>query len=77
MRSCAEHILFIIVVFISCCVYKEDLEAGVLGDGIYFSTTAFRYRGKDHLAYYMRILHDDSLALSFQLPPERAGLGLL
>ena len=49
---------------------------------VYISiTTAFRYRGKGHLAYYMRILHVSSLAptnirllaLSFQ-PPQK-GLG--
>ena len=58
------------VVLSSCCVQKEDLEAEVLGDGKYiFVPTAFRYRGKGHLAYYMRILHDDSLALYFQLSP--------
>ena len=34
---------------------------------VYISlTTAFRYRGKGHLAYYMRILHDYSLALYSQ-----------
>ena len=36
----------------------------------------FRYRGKDHLAYYMRILHSDSLALSFQLSSRRSWSGL-
>ena len=64
------------VVLTSCCVLKkEDLEAGVLGDGIYFSiTTAFRYRGKGHLAYNLRILHGlYSLALSFPLPPLQGG----
>ena len=41
---------------------------------VYISiTTAFRYRGKGLLAYYMRILHDDSLALSFPLPPPQGG----
>ena len=35
---------------------------------VYISiTTAFRSRGKGHLAYYMRLLHGDSLALSFPL----------
>ena len=54
---------------------KEDLEAGVLGDGKYvFVPTAFRYRGKGHLAYDMIILHGlYSLALSFQLTPPQGG----
>ena len=49
------------------------MEAGVLGDGIYFSTTAFRYMGKGHLAYYTRILHGDSSGSIFQRPPLEGG----
>ena len=64
------------VILTSCCAQKKDLEAEVLGDGIYFSTTAFRSRGKGHLTYYMRLLHSDSLALSFQLSSRRRWSGL-
>ena len=42
---------------------------------VYISlTTAFRYRGKGHLAYYRKILHD-SLALSSQLPSRKGWAG--
>ena len=45
---------------------------------VYISiTTAFRSRGKGHLAYYMRILHDASLGSISQLPPEGGGLGFI
>ena len=43
---------------------------------VYISLLAFRSRGKGHLAYYMRLLHGDSLALFFQLPPRRSWNGL-
>ena len=37
------------------------------------SYTAFRYRGKGHLAYHMRLLHGDSFRSIFQLPSLEAG----
>ena len=59
-----------------CFAQNEDLEVGVLDDGIYFSTTAFRSRGKCHLAYYRRSLHVDSSDSILQLPPEKVvGVG--
>ena len=43
---------------------------------VYISiTTAFRSRGKGHLAYYRILLHGDSLALLSTLPPIKGWAG--
>ena len=61
-----------------CDVQNEDMEVGVLDDGIYLSTTAFRSRGKGHLAYYRRPLHVDSSGSSLQPAPQKvAGVGFI
>ena len=45
---------------------------------VYISlTAAFRYRGKGHLAYYMRILHVAFLRSIFQLSPRKGLVGFL
>ena len=61
------------VLYLLDVVYEnEDLQAGVLGDGIYFALQHSDPGGKGHLAYYMRILHVVSSSGSiFQLPPRR------
>ena len=44
------------VLYLLDVVYEnEDLQAGVLGDGIYFALQHSDPGGKGHLAYYMRM----------------------
>ena len=58
--SCNDYLL--------CNKMKTWKQEFLMMVGLYISIlTAFGYRGKGHLAYYMRLLHSDSLALSFPL----------